>query len=117
MPHRFGQLRFLVCLAVLPGAAARSAKPVAEFLRAAQEAHYGEASVDYLERLQSRGKLPADMAEVFDLELSRSYRIAVGESFNAAEAEQRLVKAQSHLDKFLKEHPNHPEVGRAIESW
>ncbi len=29
----------------------------------------------------------------------------------------RMAKAQTHLDKFLKEHPDHAEVARAMESW
>ncbi len=92
-------------------------EPAREFLRAAQDRGYGEVAVDYLQRLHNAKSLPNNLAETYDLELSRSFRIAVGEAFNAAEADQRLVKAQSHLDKFLKEHADHPEVARAMESW
>jgi hypothetical protein len=92
-------------------------EPVFEFLHAAQDAGYGEVAVDYLDRLRATEKLPKELAATLDLELSRSFRIAVGEAFNAAEAEQRLAKAQKHLDKFLQEHSDHPAVGRAIESW
>ena len=103
-------------LAWLP-AAARAEEPVLEFLRAAQDHGYGEVAIAYLEQLQSTGRLPPALAQTYDLELSRSYRAAVAEAFNAAEAETRLAKAQSHLDKFLKEHPEHAEVARAMESW
>lgn len=96
---------------------ARAAEPVFEFLHAAQQQGYGEAALDYLELLRSEGRLPKALEETWDLELSRSYRAAVAEAFNAAEAEARLAKAQAHLDKFLKEHPDHPEVARAMESW
>ena len=92
-------------------------EPVFEFLRAAQDHGYGEVSIDFLEQLRAGQRMPKELAETLDLELSRSYRVAVGEAFNAAEAEQRLAKAQTHLDKFLKEHPNHAELARAIESW
>src|SRR5689334_13607390 len=98
-------------------AALRGEEPALEFLRAAQDRGYGEVAVEYLEKLRAANQLPKQLAEIYDLELSRSYRIAVGEAFNAAEAEQRLAKAQAHLDAFLKAHPNHPEVARAIESW
>ncbi len=98
-------------------AASCAEEQVIEFLHAAQDQGYGEVAVDYLNRLQSQGTLPKELADTFDLELSRSYRVAVAEAFNAAEAEQRLAKAQTHLDKFLKEHPDHPEVARAMESW
>ena len=68
-------------------------------------------------RCCASGRLPKELAETYDLELSRSYRVAVGEAFNAAEAEARTAKAQEHLDKFLKEHADHPEVARAMDSW
>ncbi len=102
-----------VCCAAPLGAE----EPVLEFLHAAQDHGYGEVAIDYLEQLQGGGRLPKELSETLDLELSRSYRIAVSEAFNAAEAEQRLAKAQSHLDSFLKQHADHPEVARAIESW
>ena len=91
-------------------------EPALAFLRAAQEQGYGEASLDYLEQLQAAGRLPAELKETWDLELSRSYRAAVAEAFNAAEAEAQLAKAQTHLDKFLREHPDHPAVAGAMES-
>jgi tetratricopeptide (TPR) repeat protein len=110
----------IACLAVgvVCGAVRASAEePAEEFLRAAQDRGYGEVAVEYLEWLSAQKRLPKSLAETLDLELSRSYRIAVSESFNPAEAEARLAKAQAHLDKFLKEHPNHPEVPRAMDSW
>src|SRR5262245_3551264 len=87
-------------------------EPAREFLHAAQDRGYGEVAVDYLQRLHDSRRLPKSLTETYDLELSRSLRIAVAEAFNAGEADQRLAKAQSHLDKFLKEHPDHPEVAR-----
>lgn len=96
---------------------ARAVEPVFEFLHAAQERGYGEVALDYLEQLRADGRVPKALEETWDLELSRSYRAAVAEAFNAAEAEDRQAKAQAHLDKFLKEHPDHPEVARAMESW
>ena len=88
-----------------------------EFLHAAQERGYGEAAVDFLEKLKSRGPLPPELAETWDLEMSRSWRAAMREAFNAAEAEQRLAKAQQYLDKFLKEHPNHAAAAEALSTW
>ncbi|MBI3836876.1 MAG: hypothetical protein HY288_02935 [Planctomycetia bacterium] len=113
------QLVYGLILAAACGFAGRlhAEEPVFEFLHAAQDAGYGEVAIDYLEGLRAGGRLPKELAETLDLELSRSFRIAVSESFNATEAEQRVAKAQTHLDKFLKEHADHPEVGRAIESW
>jgi hypothetical protein len=105
----------IACM-TLPGAALAK-EPVAEFLRAAQQQGYGEVALDYLEQLRASGRLPSSLKETWDLELSRSYRAAVAEAFNAAEAETRAAKAQEHLEKFLKEHPDHPEVAGAMEAW
>ena len=104
-------------VAVCATAASVAEEPVTAFLCAAQDHGYGEVAIDYLEQLRTSGRVPKELDETFDLELSRSYRIAVAEAFNAAEAEQRLAKAQSLLDKFLKEHNDHPELARAIDSW
>jgi hypothetical protein len=107
----------LFVLSAWPAIGTRAEEPATQFLRAAQDRGYGEVAIEYLQQLQKQGRLPKALVETYDLELSRSYRIAVAESFNAAEAEQRLVKSQEYLDKFLKAHPDHPEVARAIESW
>jgi hypothetical protein len=92
-------------------------EPYFEFLRAAQDRGYGEVAIEYLRQQQASGRMPPELAETLDLELSRSYRAAVAEAFNAAEAENRMAKARTHLDKFLNEHPDHGEFARAMESW
>ncbi len=97
--------------------ALRAESPVFQFLHAAQAKGYGEVALDYLEQLRSSGKMPPTLDETWDLELSRSYRSAAAEAYNADEAQARMAKAQSHLDKFLREHPDHAEVARAMESW
>ncbi len=96
---------------------AAATEPVFEFLRALQDRGYGEAAIEYLKQQQASGRMPPQLAETLDLELSRSYRAAIAEAFNAAEADNRLANARAHLDKFLKEHPDHAEVARAMESW
>jgi len=90
---------------------------VFRFLHAAQSQGYGEVALDYLQQLLADGTMPKALEETWDLELSRSYRAAAAEAYNAAEAQDRMAKAQTHLDKFLKEHPEHAEVARAMESW
>ncbi len=95
----------------------RATEPVFDFLRAAQDHGYGEVAIEYLEQLRAAERLPVELSTTYDLEMSRSYRAAVAEAFNAAESKSRMQKAQTHLDKFLKEHPDHPEVARAMESW
>lgn len=112
-------VRFLFAVSLLawliaPAAAEHDA---VEFVRAAQDRGYGEAAIDFLEKLRSRGPLPPELAETWDLEMSRSWRVAMREAYNAAEAEERLAKAQQYLDKFLKEHPNHAAAAEALGTW
>jgi len=106
-----------LCLAAACSSRGQAEEPTFEFLRALEDRGYGEATIDYLEQLRAAKRLPKSLVELYDLELSRSYRLAVAEAFNATEADARQAKAQDHLDKFLKEHPEHPEVARAMESW
>ena len=87
-----------------------------EFLRAAQDRGYGEVAVDFLNSLKEQGALPADLKDTFDLEMCDSLRLSVAEAYNAAEAEKRLDAAKVHLERFLKEHPNHEAVSKALES-
>lgn len=104
----------LASCAFLPGSAARAEEPVLDFLHAAQDAGYGEIAVLYLQTLQKDGKVPGELLETYDLEMCNSLRVSVGESFNQEEADERTKQAQTHLDKFLKEHPDHPEVVAAL---
>lgn len=107
----------LVLGLAIGGSQALAEQDAFEFVRAAQERGYGEAAIDFLEKLKSRGALPEDLAETWDLEMSRSWRAAMREAYNAAEADQRLAKAQQYLDKFLKEHPNHSAAAEALGTW
>src|SRR5690349_18966271 len=79
-----------------------------EFLKALQKQGYGELAVEFLEQLQASGKMPPDLAEIWDLEMSTSLRLSANEAYNRQEEAQRRTKAQEHLDKFLKAHPDHP---------
>ncbi len=115
-PTRFAMALVASVIASL-AQSADAEEPLRAFLHAAQDQGYGEIAIDYLQQQSARGSLPPSLAETMDLELARSYRVAVGEAYNAPEAEARLAKAQIYLEKFLKEHPDHSEVARAMESW
>ncbi len=112
--------RFLgvVCLWVLLVAGAVWAAEVRplEFVHALQERGYYDFAVEYLEMLQQRGDLPEELAEVFDLEMSRCLRGAATFAYDARQASELIARAQKHLDKFLAERPNHPEAVSALVS-
>lgn len=104
------------CLLLVGTARLSAVEPVADFLHGLQDRGYGEMAVNYLETLKAANKLPPDIVETYDLELCNSLRLSVGEAFNQQEATDRAAKAQASLDKFLKEHPDHPQTADALIS-
>lgn len=112
--------RFLgvVCLglwALSGGVGAAEVRPL-EFLRALQERGYYDFAVEYLEMLQQAGDLPEELAEVYDLEMSKCLRGAANFAYDAKQAAEWMDRAQKHLDRFLAEKPNHPEAVSALVS-
>lgn len=112
---RARELMLSVCLAVFcaftGAASAEEARPL-DFIHALQQKEYYDVAVDYLNMLKALGQMPAEVTDVWDLEMSRSLQGAAKpeHAFNAREADELIAKAQKHLDKFLKEKPNHPEA-------
>ncbi len=48
----------------------------AAFLHALQDQGYGDVAVDYLKMLRERGELGDELSENWDLEMSKSLRVA-----------------------------------------
>ncbi|HWB11823.1 MAG TPA: hypothetical protein VG826_21515 [Pirellulales bacterium] len=92
-------------------------EPFREFLQALQDRGYGDTAADYLTVIRSRDDLPEDLHEVLDLEMATSLRIAAANTPNADEAARSLGAAQQFLDKFVREHPDHPESGMAYSTY
>ena len=61
--------------------------------------------------------MPQDVADVWDLEMSKSLRAAADEAFDAREHEQLMEESQTYLTKFIKEKPDHPEFLAAVTLW
>jgi tetratricopeptide (TPR) repeat protein len=116
---RHSRLLCLFCLtfAALPALGrAAEVRPV-EFLRALQEKGYSDVAVQYLEFLQKNKELPPELAETWDLEMAKSLRgMATSRAFDAKDKDRLANQAQEHLNKFLQEKPNHPEVVSALVS-
>src|SRR5688572_22617786 len=113
MPFRSLSLfRSLATLAIcLSACTVIAADTSLEFLKALQKQGYGELAVEHLEQLKASGKLPEELTDTWDLEMSTSLRLSANEAYNRQEEAQRRAKAQEHLNKFLKDHPNHPAAG------
>jgi hypothetical protein len=87
-----------------------------EFLHALQAKDYHDVAVEYLKKLRAEANPPAELMEVWDLEMSRSLRGAANRAYNPQDFEQLLSEAQKHLEKFVKEKPSHPEAVSAMVS-
>lgn len=81
-----------------------------DFVHALQK-EYGDVAVDYLNQLKAQpGGVPAELRDLWDLEMARSLQASSGRAFDAKDAERLMDEAQEHLNRFLKEHPDHTEA-------
>ena len=87
-----------------------------EFIHAMEDKGYYEITAEYLNWLKSHPPMPAEVAPVWDLEMSKSLRGSAARAINPQEFEDSMNEAQKHLDKFIKENPKHPEAAGAMES-
>jgi len=101
----------------LAAAAAKAGDPPLPFVHALQENGYGDVAVEYLKMLQRQPDLPAEVRDVWDLEMARSLKTAAASAFDAKDYEALMAESQTYLAKFIKEQANHPEAMTAIASW
>jgi tetratricopeptide (TPR) repeat protein len=90
-----------------------AAEPYRVFLRGLWARGYGDAAVDYVQAQRQRSDLPTDVRDTIELDLARSLRIAADEATSGDAAARRLTAARAHLDHFLHEHADHPDLGGA----
>jgi hypothetical protein len=108
-------LGILVAALVVPVDAAE--RPHLEFVNGLRQRNLGELAIEYLTSIQKRPDLPADVKEVLDLELAKSHSSAALETRNVDDARKHLTEAKGLLDKFVKEHANHPQVASASTTY
>ena len=88
-----------------------------DLLNGLRKQGYGDMAVTYLRNLEQSQKIPEDLKETYDLELARSMQVAAQFSENVDEAERLRLETRNQLDKFLKEHPTHPEAALAYDTY
>src|SRR5262245_54608736 len=89
-------------------------EPYLEFLRALQQRGYGEQALVYLDQIANRPDLPQELKNDFDLERSKSLRIAANEAGDPEQRQSRLAEAKRITEKFIAEHPEHPAASAAL---
>jgi hypothetical protein len=87
------------------------------FIHALQRSGYSDMAVEYLNLLARRPKMPPEVGDVWDLEMSRSLKAAAEDAFDAREYDRLIEESQKHLAKFLKEKPNHAAAADALIAW
>jgi tetratricopeptide (TPR) repeat protein len=117
-------MRKALLLISLPAVALFAVRPaVAEnrpldFIHALQKKDLADEAVEYLNMLKAKPPMPAELAEVWDLEMSQSLHAAASQNaFDSKDFDEQMTAAQKYLDKFLQEKPNHPEAVTAMVAW
>jgi hypothetical protein len=87
------------------------------FLRALQDQGYGDVAVDYLNTLKVNNDLTADLRETWDLEMSKSLRIAAQDAYNIEEHDSLMRESEKYLTRFIEEKPERPEAFEARAIW
>ncbi len=107
----------LSAAAAICGGGAWAREEPLRFVHALQRGGYGDMAAEYLDLLAKRPALPAEIREVWDLEMSKSLRAAAADAFDVRERERLMAESHRHLAKFLKEKPKHPAAANALAEW
>jgi hypothetical protein len=99
-----------------PASLSYAGEPYLAFLRGLQNRGYGEQALAYLDSIAALPDLPEEIKSSFDLERSKSLRIAATEAYDAPQRDARLAEAKRLAEKFFKENPNHPAAGSVLLS-
>jgi len=103
----------LVAIAAGPAAAA---EPVDEFLAALRSGKYYDETLTYLEDLATSPLATQAIRERLDYERGVTLLAAAGEPGDPQLRSAQLDQATAALEKFAKEHPDHPLAGAARNS-
>lgn len=93
--------------------ACRAAEPYLQFVRGLQDKGYPDLALEYLDLLDARQDLPPKIRDILDLERSNSHLAWARITSDPKLSEHRLGQAQAFLNKFAKDHPNHPRAASA----
>ena len=88
-----------------------------EFVDGLRKRGYGDMAILYLRKLETEQKIPAEMAETFNLELARCMQVAAQTTENVDEAERLRVDTRTQLEKFLKDHASHEQAAFAQDTY
>ena len=93
-----------------------AAENPADFVQALREGGYADIAAEYLVELKQSKELPPELGDVWDLG-NGQVSPRRGQAYNAGERDWDMAKAQKHLNRFLKDKPDHPDALLAMVWW
>ncbi len=91
----------------------RAAEPYLEFVEGLRQHSYHDYALIYLDKLEKRADVPAEVKEVIPFEKAITL-LAAAHRLTSPEAQtSQLDQARAYLEQFLKSSPGHAMAGRA----
>ena len=108
----FSALLALLLYAVC-GSQVQADEPIVRFIEGLRERGYFDTAIEYLEVVRQRTDLPAEVAEVLDLQLGLTWQQRAALSRVPEDREKALGEAERSLRKFLAEKAQHSQAALA----
>lgn len=90
-----------------------AAEPMREFLDGLRSRQYFDWAMLYLDQLQERSDLPADLKAIIPYERAMTLSESAKHSVSPETQQRQLDQALGFLEQFTKESPNHPLAATA----
>ncbi len=109
---------WFVCIAVvfvsLPTVSSVDAEePYQQFLDSLRLNGYHDYALSYLDSVAKKPGISQELKDGIDFERAETLIMQSGSLSNPEKQKEKLKQAETHLQKFLKEHPQHSYAGRA----
>jgi len=101
---------FVLCMAP---ARVSAEEPYLKFLQGLRERQYFDMAMAYMDTLEERKEVPADIKTIIPYERAVTLLQSSNYVQNPEAQTEQLDQAQAHLEKFIKNSPNHALVPRA----
>ncbi len=90
-----------------------AAEPYLEFVDGLRKNHYHDFALIYLDKLEKRSGVPAEIKELIPFEKALTLLDGARHVTSPESQTRQLDQARVYLEQFLKASPNHPQAGKA----
>ncbi len=98
---------------VWPDAAARADEQYFEFINRLQDRGYHDMVVEYVQRIRNRPNVPEDFKSLAELLIGKNLLAGAEQVTDLTQRDEQLQTARMHLEKFIREQPQHERVAEA----